>query len=401
MAMENNHTNFIHTIDIGGVSYEVHDINAIHTLADLANLGMNTEGIFSYKGTVNTYNRLPTTGNAVGHVYHVIEDSSEYVWDGQEWEEFGKHIVVNHTHSVTIIGANEDSNVTGTAIVTGGNSASAVTGHATFKNIPDVTVNRQYLKLSTGEHNFVKSYPGETSNMVTASVISKVTPSTGTVTGVSGSTTASKATAGTAVAVAKAGTAVSIPNVTANTSVSASKVKTNGSNGSKGSAASWSASVNNGVLSFSWTTNTPTTPSTIPTFESVTASNTTLGTAISVTPAEANGTITPYTFTNVTVPKAASAKTFVTGVDTDSTNVATGALDSTGTGASVMIGLGTAETDTAVVSASLENGTASDGIYTGDDVMVSTQELTAAISGTAAAQVWTQNTGSISGTAAA
>ena len=52
--------------------------------------------------------------------------------------------------------------------------------------------------------------------------------------------------------------------------------------------------VNNGVLSFSFTTNTPTTPATIPTFDSVTASNTTLGTAISVTPAVSNASFNSF-----------------------------------------------------------------------------------------------------------
>ena len=420
MAMENNHTNFIHTIKIGENQYEVHDINAIHTLADLASLGMNTEGIFSYKGIKATFSDLPSTGNAVGHVYHVTADDSEYVWTGSEWEEFGKHIVVSHTHNVTVTGTNAASAVTGSATVTGGNSTSAVTGSATVAGVPSVSASAKYAKVSTGNDTFVKSYPGATSKLVTTSitpagtatnVISSVTPSTDAIIGVSGSTTASKATAGTAVAVAKAGTAVSIPNVTANTSVTASKVKTAGSAGSKGSAASWSAKVENGVLSFDFTANTPTTPATIPTFESVTASNTTLGTAISVTPAVSNGNITPYTFADVTVPKAAAAATtVVTSVDTDvasvatvgsSVTLATGSLSSSGKGSSVMTGLGTATTASALTSASLATGTSSDGIHTGDDVTISTQELTGTISGTAAAQTWTQNTGSISGTAAA
>lgn len=426
MAMENNHTNFIHTIDIGGVSYEVHDINAIHTLADLASLGISTEGVFIYKGTVATVADLPASGNKIGYVYHVTANHSEYVWakvDGgtkEAWEEFGEHFVIDHTHNVTITGENAASAVTGSAIVTGGNTASAVTGSAEITNVPKVSETPVYAKVSTGNDTFVKSYPGATSKLVTTSitpagtatnVISSVTPSTDSITGVSGSTTASKASAGTAVAVAKAGIAVSIPNVTANTSVTASKVKTAGSAGTKGSAASWSANVSNGVLSFSFTANTPTTPATIPTFQDVTASNTTLGTAISVTPAVSNGNITPYTFTDVTVPKAATAATtVVTGVDTDTASVATvgssvtlatGSLSSSGKGSSVMTGLGTATTASALTSANLAAGTSTDGIHTGDNVTIDTQVLTGTVSGTAAAQVWSQNTGSITGTAAA
>jgi hypothetical protein len=426
MPTTNPHTNYIRQVKLGDIVYDIHDQEAIHSLADLAALGMSTEGIFVFKGTVATVADLPTTGNKVGHVYHVTANHSEYVWalvDGgaaEGWEEFGEHFVVNHTHTVTVTGTNASSSVTGTATVTGGNSTSSVSGSASIANAPKVSASAKYAKVSTGNDTFVKSYPGATSKLVTTSitpagaatsVISSVTPSTGSVTGVSGSTTASKASAGAAVAVAKAGTAVSIPNVTGNTSVTASKVKSAGSAGSKGSAASWSASVSNGVLSFSFTANTPTTPATIPTFESVTASNTTLGTAISVTPAVSNGNITPYTFTDVTVPKAATAATtVVTGVDTDTANVATvgsattvatGSLSSSGKGSSVMTGLGTATTASALTSASLAAGTSSDGVHTGDDVTIETQTLSGTISGTAAAQTWTQNTGSISGTAAA
>lgn len=73
----------------------------------------------------------------------------------------------------------------------------------------------------------------------------------------------------------------SIKNVLENNSVAASKLKNSGSK-TNGTAASWSASVDGGVLSFSWTANTPT-QVTLPTFDTVTATNTTLGTAITVT----------------------------------------------------------------------------------------------------------------------
>lgn len=235
-----------------------------------------------------------------------------------------------------------------------------------------------------GTATFIKSYPGATSKLVTTSV-----------TGVSGSTTASKATAGTAVTVAKrassqttvgnanVGEAVSIPNVTGNTSVTATnidtpavatvkqvKTVTDGTAASftQGSKASWSATVTNGVLSFSFTANgddaftanTPTAVSTenvtgvvrstasTPSATAVTASNTTLGTAISVTSATTSNTkiygcgetasITPYTFTDVTVPQAAET----------ATTVATGSLNANGAGASVMTGLGTATTGNAL-----------------------------------------------------
>ena len=77
-----------------------------------------------------------------------------------------------------------------------------------------------------------------------------------------------------------------IPNVIENTSVKASHLKTSGSK-TVGTAASWSASVTNGVLSFAWTANTPTAV-TLPTFDEVTATNTTLGTSISASSVSAS-----------------------------------------------------------------------------------------------------------------
>lgn len=227
--------------------------------------------------------------------------------------------------------------------------------------------------------SFVKSYPGATSKLVTTSVK-----------GVDGTTTASKATAGTAVTVAtrassqttvgnaNVGEAVEIPNVTGNATVNATNIAspdtatvkqvnavTAGTAASftQGAKASWSANVDSsGVLSFSFTANgndtfTPNTPTAVsttnvtgvvrstastPSATAVTASSVTLGTAISVTPATTSTTkiyavggtqnITPYTFADVTVPVAADA----------ATTVATGALNANGSGATVMTGLGTA-----------------------------------------------------------
>lgn len=396
-------SNILHSIKLpNGTTYEIHDAQAIHTLADLAALGIDTEGAFIFKGTVATVADLPATGNKVGYVYHVTANHSEYVWakvDGgtsEEWEEFGKHFVVNHTHNVTVTGTNAASTVSGSATVTGGNSSSSVSGSASISNAPKVSASAKYAKVSTGNDTFVKSYPGATSKMVTTSitgagtatsVISSVTPSTGSVTGVSGSTTASKATAGTAIPVAKVGTATTVATGLQGGSVTA------------GSKASWSAKVTDGVLSFSFTQNTPTAV-TLPTAKTT-----------SITPAASGGNITPYTFTDVTVPKAASAATtVVTGVSTDSADVATvgsavtvatGALATNGGGSTVMTGLGKASTAKALTSASLAAGTSTDGIHTGDDVTIETQTLSGTISGTATAQTWTQNTGTISGTAAA
>ena len=361
-------SNLIHSIKIGNNTYEVHDKEAIHTLADLAALGIDIEGAFIYKGSVANKAALPTTGNKIGYVYHVVDEDQEYVWakigeGNAAWEEFGAHLSVDHIHDVTVTGHNEASSISGNATITGSNASSSVTGSASI-DAPKVSAEAIYTKVSTNNDTFVKSYPGATSKMVTTSitpagtatsVVSSVTPTPGSVTGVSGTTKVSKATKGTAVNVAKAGSAVAIPNVTGNTSVTASKVtkKTVVTN----------AVVSEGVLTISFGDSVSTTD--------VIATNTTLGTDISVTPAVSNGSITPYTFAEVDVAVADTKATdFVASISTDT-------------------------------SASLVAGTSSNGFHTGDDVTVDTETISGTISGTAAAQIWTQNTGTISGTAAA
>lgn len=175
------------------------------------------------------------------------------------------------------------------------------------------------VDLSTTTDTFVKTISTTSQKLVTTSIPnvtgnSSVT-ATNTVFGTN--TKASKATAGTAVSVAKVGTAKSIPNVT-----------------SAGSASTWSFSVANETLTISGGN----------------GSAPTLGTAISVTPAESNGTITPYTFTDVTVP-VVSSNAEVTATNTTlgtAITAATGTTSTSGTGSSVITSTSVGSTGSAV-----------------------------------------------------
>ena len=356
------------------ITYDIHDASAIHSIGDLG-----LEEAMKFMGVKDTVAALPATGNTPGDVWHVVEDDQEYIWVdthdtvAAHWEEFGSKFVVDHVHDFSASGS-----------ITNGSAAAQTwtqkTG--TFSgsgdvSVPKITKSANYVKATTtaatsGSDTFVKSYPGATSKLVTSSVtqagaatdvISGVTPSTGSITGVSGSVTASKATAGTAIAVAKVGTSTTVAT---------------GLTG--GSVAAWSGTVdNNGLLTISWTANTLQSASTT-----------------SITPAASAGSITPYTFADVTVPKAASATTVVTGVTTDTKSVATvgsavtvatGAVASNGGGASVMTGLGTASTAKALTSVdaikgvSLAEGTSTDGVLVGDTVGISSETKTVSVSG--------------------
>ena len=207
---------YIKKIKLPGVAepYDIYDASAIHNLSDIEGLGL--QGAFIYKGTVAKKENLPT-GASVGWVYHCTEDGSEYVWTTENtWEEFGSHISVDHIHnanltvsgSAAVTGTNAASTVSGSAEVTGTNAASTVTGSV---SVPDISKSSKYIKASTSNDTFVKSYPGVTSKMDLVSItpatdsgskfITAVSPTTGSFIGVSGSTTASKATAGSAIAV--------------------------------------------------------------------------------------------------------------------------------------------------------------------------------------------------------
>lgn len=48
--------------------------------------------VFKYKGVKANKSELPTTGNAIGDVWFVTQNSSEFAWNGTKWEEFGEVI---------------------------------------------------------------------------------------------------------------------------------------------------------------------------------------------------------------------------------------------------------------------------------------------------------------------
>ena len=360
--------NIISKIKLPGsdIPYEIHDAEAIHDLADLG-----LDRVMQFKGVVATRANLPA--GSVGDVYHITDEDAEVVWtDNNEWEDFGSKFITDHKHTFSSSGSITNGSAAAQTWTQQSGSAAAqtwtqktgtISGSGSV-DVPKVTKSANYAKVTTtaatsSNDTFVKSYPGATSKLAqttvksagaSTSVVNKVTPTTGSVTGVSGSTTASKATAGTAIEVAKVGTATNV-------------------------VTGWSASVVDGVLT-------------------ITSSNT------SITPAASAGNITPYTFADVTVPvAAAAATTVVTGVSADSTNVAgvgsdvtvaTGALASTGTGASVMTGRGTAVTAsaltdvTAIKSATLAQATGStDGILVGDTVAIDSESKTVSVSGSA------------------
>ena len=232
-------------------------------------------------GTANAITALgtPTTDNALG-------EAATFTTTGTVSKTYikatasGTTAAANGTaNAITALGAPTTANaVTGYTPTTGNfltglgdATTDEVLGSGTGHTVTGGAATKTYIKatasgtaLNTGTGTFVKSYPGATSKLATTSIVP----------------------AGSDTTVTKE---VTVTN---------------------GTAAAWSASVNaNGVLSFSFTANTPTAVS------STTASVATRGTAVTV---------------------------------------ATGSLAADGAGDTVMTGLGTASTGSALTSASVK-----------------------------------------------
>lgn len=300
--------NIISSIKLpNGTTYEVHDAQALHSIEDL---GLSSALVF--KGTKESDSDILTLTSAkVGDVWLSTGTNTEYVCitavsgtaSSAAWEKLGNvHDAASssHNHNVT---------------VTGQNAASTVTGSVT---IPTVS---------------------KTSKYMSATASGTTVGATGTATAVTGLNTTSIKNPTV--------TAVKVPNITAKSHNNASYVTT-----TAGSAASWSASVSNGVLSFSWTANTPTkvTATTVPT-------------------------------TSCTFGSDLEASKVTTSLVT----VATGAKDT----ANVLTGVEV----TAQPTVTLSEGTASGTGKVGYVSAVSVGSTSASVSGTAAAQTWTQKSG--------
>lgn len=279
-ALNANSTNIISQIQLpnNGGLYEIHDAGAIHSVEEL---GLSAALVF--KGVKASVSDLPSSAKT-GDVWHVTADDCEYVFtDANEWEALGNvHDAASskHTHNVNITGALTNTAVTGTV------------------SVPTVSATQKYLTASA-EAPTVTPTANKTVLGANTSFSAEVVAAT-------------KKLATTSVTQVTDNTDVTVPVVSSNTSAVASKAS-GGSNGSKGTAASWGASVSNGVLSFNWSANTPTTPTTLPTFTDVTATNTAFGTA-----------------------------TKASKVTTAAATVATGALTTSGSGADVATGISSA-----------------------------------------------------------
>lgn len=325
--------NIISSIQLPGAAtpYQIHDANAIHSAEEL---GLGSALVF--KGTKKTDAEiLAITDAHIGDVWLSTGTNAEYVCtkeiseaDASAWEKLGDvHDAASskHTHAVTVTGTNASSTVTGSVTVPTVSktqkymtaTASGITVTPSTDKVlgADTTFNVSGGTATTTKIKATASGTAVAGNGTAAAITGLGTPSTSGALGTGATFKVSGGGATTSKMVTDKASKVTvtnknIPNVIENTSVKASHLKTSGSK-TVGTAASWSASVTNGVLSFAWTANTPT-AITLPTFDEVTATNTTLGTAISAS-----------------------------SVSASDITVATGTLSAQGTGSAVATGMNT------------------------------------------------------------
>ena len=384
------------------VTYDIYDAKAFHSIEDI---GLGT--VMRFCGVTESLDTI--TSAKAGDVYIIPggrddENDKEYIcthdFDGaanpSAWEELGMvydAASTTHKHNVQVSGSNKPSTVTGTITTT----------------IPTVSKNSKYLKVTAAQNNDKHSTEGVLGEKTQFTVSGGgattkglyAQRSTGVAVGADGTAkaitalgTPTKATAitelNTTTIYNPTATDVTIPNIT--------------SVGSKtdGEAASWSASVSNGVLSFSWTANTPTSV-TMPTLgDSISAS---LVSTSPVTVATGSKT-TAQAITGFGTHTTADA---LTGVKVTTQPVITLGLGSTDEGVEVVTEVGTFAvtaggndivgaitnvadpTITAVLESTNNGGVAIDNITIGSTTATATHNLTAA------AQEWTQGTTTVSG----
>ena len=122
---------------------------------------------FKYKGTVATYNDLPTEGNTIGDVWNVTDSGANYAWDGSGWDMLGSVIDLTPyltsadaaSTYATIATVNTKANDADVLHKTGNESASGV---KTFSDgIVTSTITTQNADLAE-RYKTDKTYPAGT-----------------------------------------------------------------------------------------------------------------------------------------------------------------------------------------------------------------------------------------------
>lgn len=115
---------------VGAFGKLKHHLSQIYTKEEVDSL---LSGILKYKGTKQTYDELPQTGNKIGDVWTVVDsnntypDSSEFVWNGTVWEYLGSIFQLTKESVEAVLTGNITSHTHSYLPLTGGDVTGAVT----------------------------------------------------------------------------------------------------------------------------------------------------------------------------------------------------------------------------------------------------------------------------------
>lgn len=71
-------------------------LDAFRNATDYA-LKTDMANVYRYKGSVETYNDLPSVSNALGDVWDVKSDGKNYAWKGEAWDDLGGVLKIDET----------------------------------------------------------------------------------------------------------------------------------------------------------------------------------------------------------------------------------------------------------------------------------------------------------------
>lgn len=92
------------TNDSGFITKNVNDLANYYKKSETYNkteIDGKVSSVYKYKGTVATYQDLPSTDLIIGDVYNVEEDGSNYAWTGNSWDKLGGDIDLSEYYTKT------------------------------------------------------------------------------------------------------------------------------------------------------------------------------------------------------------------------------------------------------------------------------------------------------------
>ena len=92
------------TNDSGFIDNSVNNLTNYYKKNELYNkteTDTKISSVYKYKGSVATYEDLPSSGLTIGDVYNVETDGSNYAWDGITWDKLGGDVDLSNYYNKT------------------------------------------------------------------------------------------------------------------------------------------------------------------------------------------------------------------------------------------------------------------------------------------------------------